>query len=117
MKYRNILLFILLIATIPLLSHAENWNIVDSSRLWDISEKVGQAILGGVKEVGGTILVILIMFSGLRIMMSGGDQNDKKAAKGLLIFCIVLLIILLSSDAIYKLITEILKPLGIKELD
>ncbi|MDD4409753.1 MAG: hypothetical protein PHW52_03840 [Candidatus Pacebacteria bacterium] len=106
----NKILLTALIYSIPSLSYAAGWTIIDTDELWQLSEKTGGAILDGLATVAGSIFVFLIIISGLRIMGSGGDQEDKKHAKSLMIFSVTALIILLAVDVIYKLFFDAFAP-------
>ncbi len=102
---------IIILLSLPGISFASEWKLVDLDRLWDVARNTAQGMFNGLLQVAGVIFVLFIMFAGARLMIAGNDPEDRQEAKKLIKFSVIALIILLITIAGYNLLVEILEPL------
>ena len=93
----------------PLPVHAQAWgnNCVDSSGVASLNciPFVFSNIVKAALMFVGTVAVILLVYAGIRFVMSGGDPKQVQQARQIITYAIIGLVIVLSSFAIIYLIS------------
>ena len=114
MVYRRLFLipifFIFLFLFIaPLPVHAQNWGggCVDSNGVASLNciPYVFSNIVRAALMFVGAVAVILLIYAGIRFVMSGGDPKQVQSARSIITYAIIGLVIVLSSFAIIYLIS------------
>ncbi len=80
-----------------------------------IAELIGK-ILNLAFLVGGLILIIMIIISGIQWMMAGGNKDAMSSAQGRLTSAIIGFVVLASTYAIINLIAHVLNVGFLKDL-
>jgi uncharacterized membrane protein len=100
-------IFIFLFAT-PLAAHAQNWgSCVDANGVASLNciPIVFSNIVRAALMFVGAVAVILLIYAGIRFVMSGGDPKQVQNARSIITYAIIGLVLVLSSFAIIFLIS------------
>lgn len=91
---------------VPMPVHAQTWGgcVVNNVATLQCIPIVFSNIIKAALLFVGSVAIILIIYSGIRFVTSGGDPKQAQAARQIMTYAIIGLILVLSSFAIIYLI-------------
>src|SRR6266480_7489789 len=99
----------LFLFVVPLPAHAQKWgnNCVDPSGVASLNciPFVFNNIVKAALMFVGSVAVILLVYAGIRFVMSGGDPKQVQQARQIITYAIIGLVLVLCSFAIIFLIS------------
>lgn len=93
---------------VPAQAHAQNWGkCVDANGVASLTciPIVFTNVIQGALMFVGSVAVILLIYAGIRFVMSGGDPKQVQNARSIITYAIIGLVLVLSSFAIIYFIS------------